>query len=79
MRGLIGDRFMRRFAGNLKRRWMPATSKPKDQDPEAEGDTVFGPDNSIAEQGIEMGAEDGKYEPDVEEQNAKNESVTQIH
>ncbi len=78
MRGLLGDRFLRRFAGDLKHRRKHPASEVEEQNPEAEIDVAPGPaalrpDGQAAEEDHEKEVTDGKDRPNGEERNKKNE------
>ncbi|HVP21019.1 MAG TPA: hypothetical protein VMS73_04075 [Anaerolineaceae bacterium] len=78
MRGLLGDRFLRKFAGDLKHRRKHPGSNITEQNPEAEidaapGPTVTGPDSQAAEENHEKGITDGEDKPNDQGENKKGE------
>jgi len=50
MHGLQGDRFLKRFAGNLKHRQKHPPSKAKEQKPETVEEMVAGSDSHAAKE-----------------------------
>ena len=73
MRGLLGDRFLRLFAGDLIHRLKSSTSIFIEQNPEVEADTAVGPESSAAEEDYEKGIAGRKDVANGEEQNKRNE------
>ncbi len=69
MRGLLGDRFLRRFAGNLRLRRKHPASNIDDQNPAAEGKLAVGTDNHFAKENREKETAEAKDMPGGEEQN----------
>ncbi len=71
MRGLLGDHFLRRFAGDLRHRRMHPASDDREQNPEAEIDAALGPadagpDSQTAEEDHEEEVTDAKDKPNGE-------------
>ncbi len=74
MRGLLGDRFLRKFAGDFRHRRKHPASDSREQNPEAELDAVpglaaAGPDSQTAEEGHVKEVTDAKDKPNGEERN----------
>lgn len=53
MHGLLGDRFLRRFAGFLKRRRSHHPAEAEEKKPEAEKENIVGPDSHATEKSLE--------------------------
>ena len=74
MRGLLGDRFLRWFAGDLKGRRKQPPSKLKDQNPAADVDMAVGPDNPAFKEGCADKMSEGNDLQNEEKQNLKGKA-----
>jgi hypothetical protein len=74
MQGLLGDRFLRKFNGDLKRRRERLTILLKDQTPEVKAELAAVLDSQLSEEGREMKAADSQDIPDVMEQDEDTEA-----
>ncbi len=73
MQGLLGDRFLRKFAGNLKRRRERLASLLKDQTPEAKAELAAEMNSQLSEEDRERKAADSHDQPDIVEQDEEDE------
>ena len=69
MRSLLGDRFLRRFAGNLKHRGNHRTSKVNGQNPDGEPDMESGSNGQVPKEDVKDEELTAKNISDDEEQN----------
>ncbi len=73
MRGLLGDRFLRKFTGNLKRRQERLAIYLKDQTPEAKAELAAEMDSQLPEENQEKKAADSQDVPEIVEPDEEDE------
>jgi hypothetical protein len=73
MQGLLGDRFLRRFAGNLKHRRERLALLLKDKTPEGKAKFAAELDRQLSEENREKMAADGHDIPNTVEQDEEDE------
>ncbi len=73
MQGLLGDRFLKKFAGNLKSRRERLAILLKDQTPEAKAELAVEMDSLPSEGNLEKKAAGHQYVPDSVEQDEEDE------
>ncbi len=73
MQGLLGDRFLKKFADNLKSRRERLAILLKDQTPEAKAELAAELDSQLSEEDREKRAADSHDQPDIVEQDEEDE------
>ncbi|HEX9027999.1 MAG TPA: hypothetical protein VF823_02415 [Anaerolineales bacterium] len=73
MQGLLGDRFLKRFAGNLKHRREQLALLLKDQTPQAKAELAAELDSQFSEEDIVKKAADSHDVPNAVEQDEEDE------
>jgi hypothetical protein len=77
MRSLLGDRFLKWFAGDLKNRWKQPVSIFNDQIHDSDVYMTIGPDNLTSEEDCTILLSKCNNLQNEEKQNKKNEPVIQ--
>ncbi len=73
MQGLLGDRFLKKFAGNLKSRRERLAILLKDQTPEAKAELAAELESHPSEGDCKNKASDSQDVPDIVEQDEEDE------
>ncbi len=73
MQSLLGDRFLRKFAGDLKHRRKQLANLLKDQTPEAKAELAAEMNSQLSEEDREKKAEDSHDHPDIMGQDEEDE------